>query len=448
MTTDFTSRLEHYRTLMSLGIPIVIGQVGNIILGFADTLMVGHHSMQELAAASFVNNMFMLFVVFALGFSYSLTPVIGYHYGRGESRLIGPALRDGLAANSLLALCLLVILAAFYASIGFMGQPEELLPLMRPYLLLNIISMPFICWGNAFRQFFDAIGDTKVSMCVLLGGNLLNILGNYVLIYGKWGMPELGLVGAGVSTLLARVVLAIIFAIFFFQSGKYRSYSHHFFSNGFSRQGFKRINALGWPMGVQMGMETAAFSLTALLVGWIGTTALAAHQVMITISQLFYMVYYGMASAVAIRVSHFYGQHDMRSVRLSATSGFHLILLVAILVSLPVFLFRDVISYWFTDSVEVCNLVSHTVALLILYQFGDGLQCTYANALRGVSRVKPLVPIAFIAYFVISLPLSWLLGIHLQLGLPGIWASFPISLLCAGILYYAEFTRFLRRESC
>ncbi len=446
MKSDFALRLSHYRSLLSLGIPIVIGQVGNIVLGFADTLMVGHHSMKELAAASFVNNMFMLFVVFAMGFSYGLTPVVGNHYGRGEMSRIALALRDGLAANTAFSLFLLVLLTVFYACLGYMGQPDELLPLMRPYLLVNILSMPFICWANTFRQFFDALGNTKVSMFVLLGGNLLNIVGNYMLIYGEWGMPELGLLGAGLSTMFSRIVMAIVFASVFFFSRKYRHYSADFFSGGITRAGFIRFNALGWPLGLQLGMEAAAFSLTALLVGWIGTTALAAHQVMITVSQLFYMVYYGMASAVAIRVSHFHGQHDLQSVRLSASSGFHLILVIACLVSIPVFLLRGTLSYWFTDSAEVCHLVSATIVMLILYQLGDGMQCTYANALRGLSCVKPLMRIAFFSYFIISLPLSWFLGIYLGLGLIGIWAAFPICLLCAGVLYYTAFTRALSRE--
>ena len=157
---------QHCRALLSLGVPIVVGQIGNIVLGFADTLMVGHHSMEELAAASFVNTMFMLFVIFGMGFSYGLTPIIGNHYGRGETDRIGTVVRGGLLANTLMCAVLLAVLAAMYLNLHRLGQPDELLPLMRPYLLVNIASLPFVCWMNTFKQFYDAIGDTKTPMYV------------------------------------------------------------------------------------------------------------------------------------------------------------------------------------------------------------------------------------------------------------------------------------------
>lgn len=445
MTERFQKYAYHYRMLVGLGVPIVIGQIGNIVLGIADTFMVGHHSMQELAAASFVNSLFMLFIIFAMGFSYGLPPVVGSCYGRGERDKIGPAVRDALAANTLLAVILSAVLVVLYFTLGCMGQPEELLPLMRPYMLVNIVSFPFVCWGNAFKQFFDAIGHTRTPMCVLLGGNVLNIFGNWVLIYGELGMPELGLLGAGISTMVSRMVMTAVFAALFFCVRRYDVYARGFRSGGVSGSGFRRMNAMGWPLGLQMGMETAAFSLTTVMVGWIGTTALAAHQIMLSVSQVFYMVYYGMAAAVAVRVSYYHGAGDIHSARMAATAGFHIILLVAAVVSVPVLILRGVLGTWFTDSAEVCALVSQTVVMLIIYQFGDGLQCTFANALRGLSCVKPMMWIAFFSYFMVSLPLSWLFGIHLGYGLVGVWAAFPVCLLTAGVLYYGCFRRCCRR---
>ena len=192
--------------------PIVVGQIGNVVLGFADTLMIGHHSMMELAAASFVTTMFTLIVIFAMGFSYGLTPIVGAMFGRGEKEEIGGILRNSLAANGLMA----VMPASpspvvFYLNLHRMGQPVELLPYMRSYLLVNIVSLPFLCMFNAFKQFYDGITDTRVPMFVILGGNVLNIFGNYVLIYGAFGMPELGLLGAGISTMVSRIVMFVAF---------------------------------------------------------------------------------------------------------------------------------------------------------------------------------------------------------------------------------------------
>ena len=181
---------SHYSALISLGLPIVIGQIGVIILGFADTLMVGHHSTRELAAASFVNNMFTLAIIFSTGFAYGLTPVVGSLFGQGKREEAGNALKNSLAANTVLAVVVCAVMFALYLNIGRLGQPEELLPFMRPYFLVLLASLPFVLWFNGFKLFTDGITDTKVSMGILPGGNLINLVGQYSLIYGKLGMPE------------------------------------------------------------------------------------------------------------------------------------------------------------------------------------------------------------------------------------------------------------------
>ena len=296
MTNYFTSiPRTHYSCLVRLGVPIVVGQLGTVVLGFADTLMIGHHSMQELAAASFINVMFTLVVIFSMGFSYGLTPVVGNHYGRDEHEAIGDVLRNSMAANTALCALMLMVCTAFYMGLDYMGQPTELLPLMHPYLLVNILSLPFMCWFNCFKQFFDGITHTRAPMYVILGGNVLNIVGNAVLIYGLGPFPEMGLLGAGISTLFSRVMMCVAFAVIFFSLRKYRVYRDACLKGSVKREMFVRLNALGWPVALQLGMETASFSLAALFVGWIGTTALAAHQVSITVSQVLYLFHRGMA---------------------------------------------------------------------------------------------------------------------------------------------------------
>lgn len=435
-----------YSALVRLGVPIVVGQIGNVVLGFADTIMVGRHSMQELAAASFVNTMFTLVVIFATGFSYGLTPVVGSMFGRGETGRIGTAVKDSLVANLLLSLALVGVTVLFCLNIHRFGQPVELLSLMRPYLWVNIASLPFLCCFNTFKQFFDGITDTRTPMFIIIGGNLLNIFGNWVLIYGQFGAPELGLFGAGLSTALSRVVMAVACVLVFFMHRRYACYRRGFASGRVSRAGVGRLSGLGFPVALQLGMETAAFSLSAIFVGWLGTTALAAHQVMLTVSQLLYMINSGMAAAVAVRVSYFAGQRNYAAVRRTAYSGLHLVLLIACVLSVPIFFLRNTLSWWFTDSAEVSLLVSVTVFPLIAYQIGDAVQYTFANALRGIECVKPMIWIAFFAYFMVSLPLGWLLGIHLGYGLVGIWSAFPVCLSVAGVLYYACFRRRLRSE--
>ena len=431
--------ISHYKALLKLGIPIVIGQLGMIVLGFADTLMIGHHSTEDLAAASFVNNMFNLVIIFATGFSYGLTPIVGRLFGSGDKKSVGCTLKNALWANGLMGILLSVVMGILYLNLHRLGQPEELLPLMRPYYIVLLASLIFVMLFNAFKQFVDGITDTRTSMWLLIGGNALNIFANWLLIYGQFGFPEMGLLGAGIATLTSRILMFLAFVIIFLTAKRYHIYKTGFAEGKLNRKDFKELNKLGWPVALQMGMETASFSLVTIMVGWLGATALAAHQVMMTIGQLGYMMYYGMAAAVAVRVSNFHGQKDTEAVRHASSAGFHLILLMAVMVSVPLFLLRHQIGGWFTDNAEVTLMVASLIVPFIIYQFGDGMQCNYSNALRGIADVKPVMYIAFIAYFVISLPAGYLFGFVFDWGLTGIWLSFPFGLTSAGLMFWLRF---------
>ena len=430
---------NHYKALFFLGLPIVIGQVGVIVLGFADTLMIGHHSTNELGAASFVNNMFTLAIIFSTGFSYGLTPIVGGFYGVRKFAAAGQALRCSLLANLLVGILLTGIMAILYLNVERLGQPEELLSLIKPYYLILLASLIFVLLFNGFKQFTDGITDTKTAMWILLGGNVLNIVGNYILINGKLGFPELGLLGAGISTLFSRIVMVLVFVLVFFGSRRFLRYKLGFIRLGWSRALFRQLNALGWPVAFQMGMETASFSLSTVMVGWLGTIALASHQVMLTISQFTFMMFYGMGAAVAVRVSNFKGQNDIVNVRRTAYAGAHIILAMGIVLLSIVFFFRYQVGGWFTDNTEVSAMVVVLMVPFLAYQFGDGMQINFANALRGISDAKPMMLIAFIAYFIISLPAGYFFGFVMGWGLFGVWMAFPFGLSSAAIMLWLRF---------
>lgn len=423
---------------------MIIGQLGIIILSFADTMMVGRCGTAELGAASFVNNMFNLVIIFATGFSYGLTPIVGSLFGSGKKKAIGQTLKNALWANGAITILLSAVMGILYLNIHRLGQPEELLPLMRPYYIVLLLSLLFVLLFNAFKQFADGITDTKTSMWLLIGGNTLNILSNWILIYGYFGFPEMGLLGAGIATLTSRIAMFVAFVIIFLTAKRYHTYREGFLEGHLNRKDFTQLNKLGWPVALQMGMETASFSLATIMVGWLGAMALAAHQVMMTIGQLGYMMYYGMAAAVAVRVSNFHGQKDIVGVRHSANAGFHIILIMAVCVAIPLFLLRNEIGGWFTDNTEVTLMVASLILPFIIYQVGDGMQCNYSNALRGIADVKPVMYIAFIAYFIISLPAGYLFGFVFDWGLTGIWFSFLFGLTSAGLMFYARFRQQIR----
>ena len=429
-----------------MGLPIVIGQLGIIFVSFVDTFMVGRHGKSDLASAGFVNNVFNLAIIFATGFSYGLTPIIGKLFGSGERRKAGGMLKNALLANGAMSLLLMAIMWLLYLNIDKLGQPVELLELMRPYYQTLLLSLPFILLFNAFRQFADGITDTKTSMWILLTGNILNIAGNYMLIFGKCGMPELGLLGAGISTLLSRMAMLAIFLVIFFKKKRYSEYTLGFWCNSISKKKQKELFRIGLPVAIQMGMETASFSLAAVMIGWLGTTALAAHQIMCTVSQLGFMLYYGMAAAVAVKVSNYNGSGDTVNIRHSAYAGFRIIAVMAVFTSILVCIIRNHIGYLFTDDSAVALQVSQLVIPFIVFQFGDGLQCNFSNALRGIADVKPVMLYAFIAYIVISLPVGYLFGFVLGWGITGVWFSFPFGLTSAGVLFYLRFRSTVRKK--
>ena len=437
---------EDYSATIKIGVPIVLGQLGIVVVGLVDNIMVGHFSTSDLAAASFVNSVFNIPILFGMGFSYGLTPLVGQFFGRGDKFRVGGLLRNSLLANFMIGLFLSVAMGIMYLNVHRMGQPEELLPLIRPYFLLQLTSLVFVMMFNSFKQFADGITDTKTSMWIMLSANLLNIIGNSLLIYGVWGLPALGLTGAGISTLASRIFMFVAFAILFFRKQSYRRYLVGYHRTTYNTGDLKVLNRMGMMVGLQMGMETALFSISGVMIGWLGTVPLAAHQVVASISTLGFMVYYGVGSAVSIRVSNFFGRGDIAGVRRATLAGTHLLGLLAISVSVFFLLVREHIGWLYTSSEDVVNLVAVLMVILVFYQFGGSLQIIFANALRGVADVTSMAVISFIGYFVIALPVSYICGFVLDWGIEGIWVGYPVGLTLTGGMMCWRFYHFLRKK--
>ncbi len=447
MIAYFQKYKQHYKETIRLGVPIVLGQLGIVIVGLADNIMVGHYGTEDLAAASFVNSVFNIPILFGLGFSYGLTPLVGQFFGRGDKFQIGGLLRNSLLVNGLIGILLTLVMGIIYFNVHKMGQPEELLYLIRPYFLLQLVSLIFIMLFNGYKQFADGITDTQTPMWIMLSANALNIIGNYILIYGYLGFPAMGLTGAGISTLISRIFMFIVFAWLFRRRSKYRRYLVGYKRVSYNKENIRTLNKMGIMVGLQMGMETALFSITGIMIGWLGTVALAAHQIVVSVSTLGFMVYYGVGAAISVRVSNFYGRKDIVNVKKASFAGFHLILLLAVCVSVFVFLLKDRIGYIFTSSPEVAALVSSLIIIMVFYQFGDSLQITFANSLRGIGDVTSMAVISFIGYFVIALPASYIFGFLMKGGIAGIWIAYPIGLSATGIMLFLRYLHVLKRNS-
>lgn len=428
------------KAILTLALPIVIAQLGSILQGWADTIMVGWYGTPELSASGFVNNVFNLVIYFLLGISYASTPVVGDYFSKGDYDSVVQARRSSVLVNVIASVVVIGLLLLLYNNVERLGQPVELMPLIKPYFLVLLSSLPFLAAFNALKQCFDATGDTKTPMYVMLGGNVLNVALNYLLIFGNLGCPELGLTGAGVATLVARVMmLAVLLA--YRRKGSYLAK----FKGDWTFRDAGRLTRLGIPISVQLCLEAGSFNVCALFMGWIGATALAAHQVMCTVSTMGFMVYYGIGAAAAIRIAYYKGQGEWGEVRATALTALWMSFVSSLMVIVPMCLFGHQIAALFTTSPEVVAMVVTLIPPLVCYQVGDCMQTIFANCLRAIADVKYLMLFAVIAYAIVSVPFAYIFAFVMDGGAEGVWWSFPFGLTTAGVLYYVRF-RYSARE--
>ncbi len=442
---DIAKYKKDYISILKLGLPILIGQLGMIVVGFADNVMVGRYSTEALASASFVGNVFNVAILACMGFTYGLTPLIGALFTQKRYSAIGEILRNGIVLNVLFSLLVSAVMTVLYFNVDKMGQPEELLPLIRPYYLLFLAGMLPISLFNVFAQWAYAINRSKMPMWIILVANVVNVIGNYVLIYGKFGCPELGLTGAGISTLLSRILCLICILVVFFGRKEYREYKDGFMLSRVSMDRVKHVFRTSWPVSLQMALETGAFSCAAIMAGWLGKVPLASFQVLLIVGTLGFCVYYSMATSVSVLVANASGMDDRKAMRRVAFAGYHIILLLATIASVVFVLFGKPLICIFSEDSEVIMTSVSLIFPLVLYQYGDATQINFANALRGTSNVMPMLWIAFVSYVVVGLPVTYLLGFTFSMGIYGIFLSFSVSLFLAAGLFLYFFMRTTRK---
>ena len=446
-STYYRNCQEHFRPLLRLGLPVIIGQVGLILVGFADNVMVSHHSLSELAAASFVNNFLNLVIIFGMGFSYGLTPLVATNKEWGRSDQVAHYLGHSFLLNLLISLLIGGGLFLLEGSLGAFNLSEELRPIALPYYRIQILGFMVVMLFNTFKQYTEGMGDTQIPMYITLAGNVLNIGLNYLLIYGKGGFPEWGLYGAGLSTLVSRVVMLIAIVAVTALLPRYRKILERVKGLHWSwREGLMPLLRLGTPVALQMGMEAASFSVAVILVARISTSALAAHQIIATISTLGFMVYYGIGAATAIRSSTLLAQGERRETRYVASAGVYLCLFVAAVMMPLLVLCREPMVRLFNADLSVAEATYLALIPLCLYQIGDALQIVYANALRGISRVAMLAPAAALCHLIVAPSMAWLFGFGVGLEgdgpqLMGVWFAFPVSLTLLGLILRYSFRR-------
>lgn len=432
---------QHFRTNINLAVPVMLSQFGQVMVGVADNMMVGQVGYIPLAGASLGNAIFFFVMVFGLGVSFAITPLVGFAHGEGNNKQCGQVLRHGLVVNTVLAVILFGLLLLSINYLHLFGQEEIVVQQARPYMLVISFSIvPFLVF-QSFRQFSEGLSMTKVPMIVSVSMNILNIILNYLLIFGKFGFPELGLLGAGIATLIARTGMAIVMAFYVLTSERFKPY---LVSMGLTNLDFSVIKDLlriGVPGGLQFLFEVGAFSMAAIMMGWIGAQALAAHQIAINLASITYMTVSGLGAAAAIRVGNQLGRRDYRTMK---EAGMTLVAMGVVLMIFFAAIFvigRDYLPFLYNDDLEVVAIASSLLVYAALFQISDGIQVISLGALRGMKDVKIPTLITFIAYWVVALPLSYYLSFILDYGPDGIWIALTLGLTIAAIWVILRFNR-------
>ena len=443
----FSDYIPVYRKNLTLAIPVIFSQLGQVTVNLADNMMVGHVGTTELAAASFAINVFHIGMLFGLGITLGLTPLVGQSFSARNKRNTASWFKNGVLVYFAASIVLSIFMSVLVLFMNRMGQSDEVVQKAIPYYLIQVSSLVPLMLFFSVKQFFEGIGNTKIAMVITIGANLLNIGLNYVLIYGEMGFPALGLNGAGYATLISRIIMPIVFVLIILKQKNFKGYLTDALHSGFEKLKIRRIISIGLPIGLQMVIEILAFSLGAIMLGWISKESLAGHQVAISMAAMTYMISFGLASGTTIRVSHAFGEHDLKEVKHAVYASLHMVIAFMSLMGILFVLLRNQVPLLFTSDPAVIKVAAGLLIVGAFFQIFDGIQVVLLGALRGIADVRIPMFMAFFSYIVVSLPISYLLAFVFNFGYSGVWIGFIFGLSTAAILFGLRLRNQIRKFS-
>ena len=450
----FREYLPYYKRNLKVALPVMLTQLGASLVGLFDSIMVGHYATVDLAAVSFSNALFFTVMVFAMGALMGLTPLIGIQVGKisdttdnsdestrlAESKnIISSLFQNGMLFTILLSIMTLILLGGCIPFLHCFGQDPAVVEVARPYFILIVISIVPFLFFTFFKQFLEGLGNTSVAMVITLVMNGINILLNWLFIYGNWGCPELGATGAGIGSLVARIGMPICFFVVMYFRREWKEYMTSIRWSKFKASVIKELTKIGFPIGVQTLMETIAFTAAFIFIGWISKEALAAHQIANQICDMTFMVILGIGSATTIRVSHQLGANNLHGVRMASNASIHLVLFINTIGAILMIGLRNQIPMLFTEDPEVIAIASKLVVLAGVLQLADGLQVVAASMLRGITDVKIPMFIALFSYTIVCISIGLFLSFPMGMGAVGIWIGFVVGLSVAAICLHIRF---------
>ena len=438
---------KEIKTTFLLAYPVMLSQLGQVAVGVADSMMVGRLGALELAASSLANSIFFVALMFGIGISMGLTPLVSNAFGKGKTNQISRLFSNSLLINFLAGVALFGLVLLFSQSLSLLNQPEEVEALALPFLLIITASLVPLMLFQTFKQFVEGLSQTKQAMFITIAANLVNVFLNWLLIWGHWGFPELGFLGAAWATLISRVLMMVLMGGYVLTSKRYRDFKIQIFRFKPNWTLCQRILKIGVPTGFQFIFEVSAFSAAAIMMGWISVNALAGHQIALNLASISYMMATGLATAGMIRVSHYIGKEDFKGMREAGMVAFGMAATFMFVCALLFFVLRFFLPTLYIDDPQVISLAASLLVLAGLFQLSDGIQVVGLGVLRGLEDVKVPTVVTFLAYWGLGLPLGYFLAFTMGLAEKGIWIGLLIGLtLTAGLLLY-RFDQLSKRKT-
>ena len=431
---------QHIRNSIFLAFPVMIGQLGHVVVGVVDSLMVGRLGTEELAAVSLSNSFFGFALLFGIGLSYGITPLISSAKGENKKKSIGVILYNGLLINFLFAIFLAFILIISKFILLELDQNKNVLDLTFPYLDVIAVSLIPLMIFQTFKQYIEGLGFTKEPMIISVIANVLNIVLNYLLIFGVGGFPRLEVLGAGYASLISRVFMMVCIIIYVLQTKKFNNFINQLNFLSIKRKIINKILGIGVPSGVQFVFEIGSFSVAAVMIGWFGAEALASHQIALNLASITYMIATGISASSMISLGYFYGEKNYEDLKKSGYANFIIVSIMMGVFGVLFILFRKELPAFYIDDPDVIILASNLIIIAALFQIPDGIQSVGLGVLRGIRDTKVPTLVTFVAYWIIAIPLCYFLGVIKNYGPIGIWIGLMMGLWIAAIFHLLRFS--------
>ena len=452
---NLTQYTKEFSYNLKLAYPVILGMLGHTLIAIVDNIMVGNLGSTELAAVSLGSSFVFIGMSIGIGFSTAITPLVSEADAEKDDKKIRSVFHHGLLLCTVLGVVLFILIVLAKPIMLLMHQPKEVVDLAAPYIDWVAFSLIPVIIFQGYKQFADGLSRTKYSMYAILLANIVHIFFNYMLIYGIWIFPKLGILGAALGTVISRIMMVVFMHFIMRKNIQLKPYFKNFSFKEIKKSMLRKIANLGIPSAMQMLFEVALFTAAIWLSGSIGKTSQAANQIALTLATTTFMFAMGLSVAATIRVGNQKGLMDYKKLIVVARSVFLLTIIVETIFGILFVVLHNFLPHLFLnmnnvlqviENKEVIFIASKLLLVAAVFQISDGVQVVVLGALRGLQDVKVPMYITFVAYWVVGFPISYYLGKHTKLGAVGIWIGLLAGLTTAALFLYIRFHKLTKKQ--